>query len=75
MYEAADRTLKFQQRRQGLLITRPETGAQDWFRPVPPNQLTLEDFTHPPVARMTTMAVDGQPKGLRETAGYLGFGW
>ncbi len=75
MYEAADRTLKFQQRRQGLLITRAETGEQDWFRPVPPNQLTLEDFAHPPVARMTTVAVDEPPRELRETAGYLGLGW
>ena len=65
MYEAADRTLKFQQRRQGLLITRPETGAQDWFRPVPPNQLTIEDFTHPPIPRITAVAVDQEPKEVR----------
>jgi hypothetical protein len=64
VYEAADRAVRMQQRRQGILITRRETGEGGWWRPVPPNQFTLEDFTRPEL-RMTTLAVDGTPKGLR----------
>ncbi len=75
LYEGVDRAVKIQHHRQGVILTRLETGEAGWFRPVPPNQLTLEDFSHPPTARMTTVTVDEPPKALREIAGYLGFGW
>lgn len=73
VYEVADRAVKMQQRRQGVLITRRETDEQGWFRPVPPNQLTLQDFTRPE-ARLTTLTVDSPPKELRHAA-HLGLGW
>jgi hypothetical protein len=72
-YEAADRAVRMQQRRQGILITRRETGEAGWWRPVPPNQLTLEDFTRPEL-RMTTLAVDGVPKEVRRPE-HLGLHW
>jgi len=72
-YEAADRAVRMQQRRQGILITRRETGEAGWWRPVPPNQLTLEDFTRPEL-RMTTLAVDGVPKEVRRPE-HFGLHW
>ena len=74
VYEAADRAVKLQQHRQGVLITRLETQETGSFHPVPPNQLTLEDFAHPPVPRITSLAVDAEPKALRRPE-HLGFGW
>jgi len=74
MYEAADRALKLQHDRQGVVITRPETGEKDWFRPVPPNQLTLQDFILPPEARLTSLTIDEPPKELGR-AEHMGFGW
>ncbi len=73
LYESADRTLRFQQRRQGLLITRRETGEAGWFRPVPPNQLTLEDFARAE-PRITTLAVEGEPKEVRRPE-HFGLAW
>jgi len=74
LYEGADRAIKMQHHRRGVIITRLETGETGWFRPVPPNQLTLEDYAHPPVPRIATLAVDEQPKELRG-AEALHFGW
>ena len=73
VYEAADRVLKLQQHRQGVVITRPETGETGWFRPVPPNQLTLQDFASDQ-PRILTMAVDEMPKAVRGPE-HLGLGW
>jgi len=72
-YEAADRAVRMQQRRQGILITRRETGEAGWWRPVPPNQLTLEDFMRPEL-RMTTLAVDDVPKEVRRPE-HFGLHW
>ena len=73
LYEGADRAIKFQHHRQGVVITRTETGEKGWFRPAPPNQLTLEDFARPE-ARIATLAVDAEPKEVRRPE-QLGFGW
>lgn len=73
LYEAADRTLKFQHHRRGVIITRAETGEKAWFRPAPPNQLTLEDFRLPE-PRIATLAVEAQLRAVRAPE-HLGFGW
>ena len=73
LYETADRAIKLQHHRQGVIITRLETGEKGWFRPVPPNQLTLEDF-NAAEARITTLAVDGQPKEVRRPE-HSGIAW
>jgi len=73
VYEGADRALKFQQIRGGVAITRAETGEKGWFRPVPPNQFTLEDFARGE-PRILGMAVDEMPKEVRRE-GHLSFGW
>ncbi len=73
MYEAADRAVKLQHHRRGVIITRLETGEKGWFRPAPPNQLTLEDFTNGQ-PRIATMAVDGALKEVRASE-HLTMGW
>ena len=73
LYEAADRAIKLQHHRQGVIITRLETGEKGWFRPVPPNQLTLEDFTRVE-PRITTFTVDEPPKEVRRPE-HLGVAW
>ncbi|HKZ63725.1 MAG TPA: hypothetical protein VJ400_04705 [Thermoplasmata archaeon] len=65
LYEGADRAVKLQHHRQGVILTRLETGEKGWFRPVPPNQLTLQDFTHPPVPRIAALTVDEPPREVR----------
>jgi len=72
-YETADRAVRIQQRRQGILITRRETGEAGWWRPVPPNQLTLQDFERAEL-RITTLAVDDVPKEVRRPE-HLGMRW
>ena len=72
-YETADRAVRMQQRRQGILITRRETGEAGWWRPVPPNQLTLQDFERPEL-RITTLAVDDVPKEIRRPE-HFGLHW
>jgi len=72
-YETADRAVRMQQRRQGILITRRETGEAGWWRPVPPNQLTLQDFERSEL-RITTLAVDDVPKEVRR-AEHFGLHW
>ncbi|HEV8594842.1 MAG TPA: hypothetical protein VGR51_04860, partial [Thermoplasmata archaeon] len=73
MYEAADRALKMQHHRQGVILTRLETGEKGWFRPAPPDQLTLEDFTSGE-PRIATMTVDAPSRELSRPE-HLGFGW
>ena len=73
VYEMADRAVKVQHHRQGVIITRLETGETGWFRPVPPNQLTLQDFASDQ-PRITTMAVDEVPRAVRAPE-HLGMGW
>ena len=73
VYEAADRAVKVQHHRQGVIITRLETGETGWFRPVPPNQLTLQDFASDQ-PRITTIAVDEVPRAVRAPE-HLGMGW
>ncbi|HEV8594187.1 MAG TPA: hypothetical protein VGR51_01500 [Thermoplasmata archaeon] len=73
MYEAADRALKMQHHRRGVILTRLETGEKGWFRPAPPDQLTLEDFSSGE-PRIATMTVDGPSRELSRPE-HLGFGW
>ena len=74
LYEGADRAVKLQHHHQGVVLTRLETGEKGWFRPVPPDQLTIEDFTHPPVLRIATLTVDEPPREIRRTE-TLALGW
>lgn len=73
VYEGADRAVKVQQLRRGVAITRLETGEVGWFRPVPPNQFTLEDFARGE-PRITTLAVDGRTHEV-QGADHLRLGW
>ena len=73
LYEGADRRVRIEQRRRGVLVTKLETGEAGWFHPVPPNQFTLEDF-EPGPPRITALAVDAEPKEVRRTE-HLGVSW
>ena len=73
LYETADRAVRFQHHRGGLKIVIPDLGVEELYRPVPPDQTTLEDFEYPvPRIRDLQEAVD--PKEVK-ASGYLRFSW
>ena len=47
LYEGADRVVRMVQGRGGVLVTRLEAGTSDWYRPVRPDQRTLDDYEDP----------------------------
>src|SRR5207245_9478521 len=44
VYQAAARAVRFQHHRGGLKIVVPDLGAEELYRPVPPDQATLEEL-------------------------------
>ena len=73
LYETADRAVRFQHHRGGLRIVLPDLGVEELYRPVPPDQTTLEDFAYAvPRIRDLQQAVD--PKEVK-ASGYLRFAW
>ncbi len=73
LYESADRVVRMAHGRGGVLLTRLDSGASEWFRPVSPNQATLEDFAYE-VPRIVDLAAAGPPKALR-AAEHLRLAW
>ncbi len=73
LYESADRVVRMAHGREGVLIERLDTGASEWFRPVRPGQMTLEDFLDAR-PRIVDLASAGMPGPIRH-AEYLGLGW
>ena len=73
LYESADRAIRFAQGRRGVLITRLDTGASEWYRPVAPDQATLDDFaTWAP--RILALGLVDPPKEVRAPE-HLRFTW
>jgi len=73
LYEGADRVIRMAHGRGGVLISRPDADIAEWYRPVPPNQGTLDDFAYE-TPRILGLASDTQPREVRASE-YLRFGW
>jgi len=73
LYESADRVVRMAHGRGGVLLTRLDTGTSEWFRPVSPNQATLEDFAYG-APRIVDLAAAGPPKAVR-AAEHLRLAW
>ena len=73
LYETAHRVVRFQHHRGGLKIVVPDLGVEEMYRPVPPDQTTLEDFEYA-VPRIRDLQEDVQPKEVK-ASGYLRFAW
>ncbi len=73
LYETADRTVRFQHHRGGLRISVPDLDVEETYRPVPPDQTTLEDFEHA-VPRIRDLQEAVEPREVRP-GGYLRMGW
>lgn len=73
LYEGADRIVRMVQGRGGVLLTRLDTGTAEWYRPVRPDQTTLDDYEDPR-PRIVDLATLGVPREIR-TAEHLRLGW
>ena len=51
----------------------PDLGIEELYRPVPPDQATLEDFAYP-VPRIRDLQAAVDPKEVK-ASGYLHLGW
>ena len=73
LYESVDRVVRIAHGRNGVLITRSDSDASEWYRPVPPDQRTLDDFedTRP---RIVDLAAVGEPRPIR-AAEHMRFSW
>ncbi len=74
LHETADKLVRIQHHRRGIEIVLPESGVREVYRPVPPNQTTIDDFTSTHV-RLTTMSIDNEMRQVREHGGYLRMRW
>jgi Rad51 len=73
LYEGADRIVRLGHGRGGVLVTRFDTGTSEWYRPVRPDQRTLDDYADAR-PRIIDLAAMGMPREIRGTE-YLRFGW
>lgn len=74
LYESVDRAIRFAHGRRGVLVTRLDTGASEWYRPVPPDQATLEDFESREPRIVALGGLGRETKEVRP-AGYVRFAW
>jgi hypothetical protein len=74
LYESVDRVVRIAHGRNGVLITRSDAGGTEWYRPVPPDQRTLDDFEdmRPRIVDLTAVA---EPRPIRATAEHLRLSW
>lgn len=73
LYGGVDRAVRFLQQGSNVLITLPELGVSETYRPVPPSQATLDDYGHE-APRIADLSIPGQPTEVRD-GGYLRIGW
>ena len=73
LYEGVDRVVRMAHGRGGVLITRSDADVSEWYRPVPPDQATLDDFGTdvPRIVGLTTAETSREIRA----AGYLRLGW
>lgn len=73
LYEGANHVVRMAHGREGVLITRADTGESEWYRPVPPNQATLDDYEHK-VPRILGLEAASIPREIRVTE-HLRLAW
>ncbi len=73
LYESADRVIRMAHGRNGVLVSRPDTGESEWYRAVPPDQTTLEDFAYA-LPRIVDLAAAGPSRAIRNVE-HLRMGW
>ncbi len=73
LYESVDRVVRIAHGRSGVLITRSDSDVAEWYRPVPPDQRTLDDFEDEQ-PRIVDLAAVGQPRAIRN-AEHMRFSW
>ena len=73
LYESVDRVVRIAHGRNGVLITRSDSDASEWYRPVPPDQRTLDDFEDAR-PRIVDLAAVGEPRPIR-AAEHMRFSW
>ena len=74
LYESADRVVRLQHHRRGLLVVLPDRGMKELYCPVPPNQATIDDFSNPQV-RVAEASIDVELGEIRENSGHLRIAW
>ena len=74
LYESVDKVVRMQHCRRGLEIVLPEKGLKELYKPVPPNQATIDDFASPQV-RLAALAVDDEMREVHEHSGHLRVSW
>jgi len=73
LYESVDRVVRIAHGRSGVLITRSDAEVGEWYRPVPPDQRTLDDFEDAR-PRIVDLAAVGVPRPIRN-AEHMRFSW
>ena len=73
LYEGVDRAVRIAHGRRGILISRLDTETSEWYRPVPPDQATLDDFAYE-VPRIRGLGIGAPSRAIR-SAGHLRLGW
>ncbi len=73
LYESVDRVVRIAHGRSGVLITRSDSDVAEWYRPVPPDQRTLDDYEDER-PRIVDLAAVGQPRAIRN-AEHMRFSW
>ncbi len=73
LYESADRVIRMAHGRNGVLVSRLDTGESEWYRAVPPDQTTLEDFAYE-TPRIVDLAAAGPSRAIRNVE-HLRMGW
>jgi len=74
LYESVDKVVRIQHHRQGLEVMVPEKGIREVYRPVPPNQATIDDFASPRVT-ITALAVNQRFREVSDRSGHLNIPW
>ena len=73
LYEGSDRIVRMGHGRNGVLVTRSDTGVSEWYRPVRPDQRTLDDYEDAR-PRIVDLAAMGPSREIR-AAEHLRMGW
>ncbi len=73
LYESVDRVVRIAHGRNGVLVTRSDADVAEWYRPVPPDQRTLDDFADER-ARIVDLAAISEPRAIRN-AEHMRFSW
>lgn len=74
LYESVDSVVRLQHHPRGIEVTVPDKGIRELFRPVPPNQATINDFADQQV-RIADVVLDVELSEVKENTGYQRVPW